>query len=321
MSIQTGESIRDNQPGIKKRLTTQGVFDQSFFWLTLIMAIAVAGVLAFVIFEIGMSALPAIQTFGLNFLITTTWDPVNNIYGALPQVYGTLVTSAIALLIAIPVGIGVAVFLNEDFIPSYIRTPILFAIELIVAIPSVVLGLWGIFVFIPFIRPFYQFLSDTLGWIPLFSGIPRGYSLLTLGIVLAIMVVPIIISITRDTLRSLPPELRQGAMAMGATRWETIMRVLIPAGLSGIIGSIMIALGRAMGETMVAAMLVGNANRITPSLLNPGATITSLIASQFGEAGRTQVAALLYTGLILMILSLIVNILAQVFIKKFQNVE
>ncbi len=321
MTIQTGESIRDNQPGIKKRFTTQGVFDQSFFWLTLIMAIAVVGVLAFVIFEIGISALPAIQIFGLNFLITTTWDPVNNIYGALPQVYGTLVTSAIALLIAIPVGIGVAVFLSEDFIPSYIRTPILFAIELIVAIPSVVLGLWGIFVFIPFIRPFYQFLSDTLGWIPIFSGIPRGYSLLTLGIVLAIMVVPIIISITRDTLRSLPPELRQGAMAMGATRWETILRVLIPAGLSGIVGSIMIALGRAMGETMVAAMLVGNANRITASLLNPGATITSLIASQFGEAGRTQVAALLYTGLILMILSLIVNILAQVFIKKFQNVE
>lgn len=235
--------------------------------------------------------------------------------------YGTLVTSAIALLIAIPVGIGVAVFLSEDFIPSYIRTPILFAIELIVAIPSVVLGLWGIFVFIPFIRPLYQFLSDTLGWIPIFSGIPRGYSLLTLGIVLAIMVVPIIISITRDTLQSLPPELRQGAMAMGATRWETILRVLIPAGLSGIIGSIMIALGRAMGETMVAAMLVGNANQITPSLLNPGVTITSLIASQFGEAGRTQVAALLYTGLILMILSLIVNILAQVIIKKFQNVE
>lgn len=145
--------------------------------------------------------------------------------------------------------------------------------------------------------------------------------MLTLGIVLAIMIVPLIISVSRGTLASLPPELRQGSMAMGATRWETIFRVLIPAGLSGIVGSVMLALGRAMGETMAAAMLVGNSNRITVSLLEPGATITSLIASQFGEAGRTQVSALLYAGLVLMVLTLIVNILAELIIKKFQNIE
>ncbi|WAL59606.1 phosphate ABC transporter permease subunit PstC [Thermocoleostomius sinensis] len=310
-----------NRHSIEKEITTERILDQGFVWLTLVMAIGVAAVLAFVIFEIAMSAWPAIQSFGLSFIVTTTWNPVTNVYGALPQIYGTLVTSAIALVIAVPVGIGVAVFLSEDFLPAYIREPIAFAIELIVAIPSVVLGLWGIFVFIPFLRPFYQFLSDTLGWIPLFAGIPRGYSLLTLGIVLSIMIAPLIISVSRGTLASLPPELRQGAMAMGATRWETIFRVLIPAGLSGIIGSIMLALGRAMGETMVAAMLVGNSNRITVSLLEPGATITSLIASQFGEAGRTQVSALLYAGLVLMILTLIVNILAELIIRKFQNIE
>lgn len=321
MSTQATEFSQFDRQGIEKRITAKRIFDIGFFWLTLLLALGVAGVLLYVIYEISMSALPAIQAFGLNFVVTTTWNPVTNVYGALPQIYGTLVSSAIALFIAVPIGVGVAVFLTEDFIPSYIRNPISFAIELIVAIPSVVLGLWGIFVFIPFIRPFYQFINATLGWVPLFSGVPRGYSLMTLGIVLAIMIVPIIISITRGTLLSLPPELRQGAMAMGATRWETILRVLIPAGLSGIIGSVMLALGRAMGETMVAAMLVGNANRITTSLFEPGATITSLIASQFGEAGRTQVAALLYSGLVLMILTLIVNIFAEMIVRKFQNVE
>ncbi|MBE9182232.1 phosphate ABC transporter permease subunit PstC [Oculatella sp. LEGE 06141] len=321
MSAGTEGATQSNRGSLEKRLSKQSLLDQGFFWLTLVMAIGIAAVLAFVIYEIGRSALPAIQTFGLGFLFSTTWDPVQNVYGALPQIYGTLVTSAIALFLAVPIGVGVAVFLTEDFVPGYIRTPISFAIELIVAIPSVVLGLWGIFVFIPFIRPFYQVLNSTLGWIPLFAGVPRGYSLLTLGIILAIMIVPIIISITRGTLLSLPPELRQGAMAMGATRWETIIRVLIPAGLSGIIGSVMLAFGRAMGETMVAAMLVGNSNRISISLMNPGATITSLIASQFGEAGRTQVAALLYSGLVLMVLTLLVNIFAEMIIKKFQNVE
>ena len=199
--------------------------------------------------------------------------------------------------------------------------PIAFAIELLAAIPSVVIGLWGIFVLIPFLRPFYGFLYTYLGWIPLFGSSPRGNSILTLGLVLAFMILPLITSISRGTLVSLPPHLRQGAMALGATRWETILRVLIPAGFSGIVGSVMLALGRAMGETMAAAMLVGNANRINISLLEPGSTIASLIASQFGEAGREQVSALLYAGLVLMILTLMVNILAEIIIQKFQNVE
>ncbi len=321
MSSVTGESYQPVRQSIEKRPTTARALDLGFWGLTLLLAVGIIAVLAWVILQVGGSALPAIQTFGLRFLVTTTWNPVTGVYGALPQVYGTLVTATIALLLAVPVGVGVAIFLTEDFIPSYIRTPISFAIELIVAIPSVVLGLWGIFVLIPFLNPFFRFLNSTLGWIPIFGGTPRGTNLLIVGIVLAVMISPVIISITRGTLLALPANLRQGSMALGATRWETILRVLVPAGLSGIISSIMLALGRALGETMVAAMLIGNANRINVSILEPGSTITSLIASQFGEAGRTQVSALLYSGLILMIMTLIVNVIAQLIIRRFQNVE
>ncbi|WP_460193998.1 phosphate ABC transporter permease subunit PstC [Thermosynechococcus sp. FA-CM-4201] len=320
-------SVSDNSPeapdvaAIEARKNLRYYLDQAFYYTTMIFALALAVVLAWIIVQIGITALPAISKFGLDFLTSTTWDPVQNIYGVLPQIYGTLVSAIIALVVAVPLGLGIAVFLSEDFLPIYISTPIAFAIELLAAIPSVVIGLWGIFVLIPFLRPFYAFLHQSLGWIPIFGTEPRGNSLLTLGLVLAFMILPLITSISRGTLVSLPPHLRQGAMALGATRWETILRVLIPAGFSGIVGSIMLALGRAMGETMAAAMLVGNANRISISILEPGSTIASLIASQFGEAGRDQVAALLYAGLILMILTLIVNILAEIIIKKFQNVE
>ncbi|MBE9189911.1 phosphate ABC transporter permease subunit PstC [Gloeocapsopsis crepidinum LEGE 06123] len=320
MSSLAEHSPRKGQ-SLEKQVDTVRVFDQSFYWLAVIGAIGIGGVLLWIAVQIGLSALPAIQSYGVDFLTTTTWDPVRNIYGVLPQIYGTLISAAIALVIAIPVGIGVAVFLSENFLPNAVRTPIALAIELIAAVPSVVIGLWGIYVLIPFLRPFYNFLYENFGWIPLFSTPPRGNSLLTLGLVLSVMILPTIIAISRGSLIALPRDLRQGALALGATRWETILRVLIPAAFSGIVGSIMLALGRAMGETMVAAMLVGNSNQITPSLLAPGATIASLIASQFGEAGREQVAALLYAGLILMILTLIVNILAEIIIQKFQNVE
>ncbi|WOD38490.1 phosphate ABC transporter permease subunit PstC [Nodosilinea sp. E11] len=307
---------------LEKRNSTARVLDVGFWGFTLLLAIGAGAVLLWIILQTTVSAWPAIRQFGLGFVIGTTWNPVTNIYGVLPMIYGTLVTAFIALLIAVPLGVGVAIFLTEGFAPVWITTPIAFAIELIVAIPSVVLGIWGIFVLIPFIRPFFRFLNDVLGWIPIFGGpAPRGNSLFLVGLVLSIMIVPIIISITRGTFEALPRELRNGSLALGATRWETIIRVLIPAGLSGIISSVMLAMGRALGETMVAAMLVGNANRIDISWLQPGSTITGLIASQFGEAGRVQVAALMYAGLVLMILALIVNILAEIIIRRFQNIE
>lgn len=307
---------------LEKRTSATRVIDVGFWGLTLLLAIAAGAVLLWIVLETALEAVPAIRQFGPGFLVSTTWNPVTNVYGVLPQIYGTLVTGFIALLIAIPLGIGVAIFLTEGFAPKWVTTPIAFAIELIVAIPSVVLGIWGIFVLIPVIRPVFIFLNSHFGWIPLFSGpVPSGNNLLLVGLVLSIMVVPIIISITRSTFEVLPRDLRNGSLALGATRWETIIRVLIPAGLSGIISSVMLGMGRAMGETMVAAMLVGNANRIHISWLQPGSTITGLIASQFGEAGRTQVAALMYAGLVLMILSLVVNILAELIIRRFQNIE
>lgn len=307
---------------LEKRLSTARVFDLGFWGLTLTLAIASGACLIWIIVQTAIAAWPAMRIFGIGFLFSADWNPVTGSYGALPQIYGTLVTTFIALLIAIPLGIGTAVFLTEDFVPSYIRAPIGFAIELIVAIPSVVLGLWGIFVLIPMIRPLFRFLNSNFGWIPFFGGgPPRGNNLLLVGLVLAIMISPIIISITRSTFEALPEELRKGSLALGATRWETILRVLIPAGLSGIISSVMLGMGRAMGETMVAAMLVGNANRINVSILQPGSTITGLIASQFGEAGRTQVSSLMYAGVILMILSLVVNIFAAMIVARFQNVE
>lgn len=320
-------TVADRSTGFKgrsleKRNSQAQVLDVGFRWLTLLLAIGAGVVLIWVILQTAIAAMPAIRQFGLGFLINTTWNPVTNIYGVLPQIYGTLVTAFIAIVIAVPLGVGIAIFLTEGFAPTWVTTPISFAIELIVAIPSVVLGIWGIFVLIPVLRPFFEFLNTYLGWIPIFSGgAPRGNNLLIVGLVLSIMIVPIIISITRGTFQALPPELRSGSLALGATRWETILRVLIPAGLSGIISSVMLALGRALGETMVAAMLVGNRNSIDMSWLQPGATITGLIASQFGEAGRIQVSALMYAGLVLMILALIVNIFAEMIIRRFQNIE
>ncbi|HIK54823.1 MAG TPA: phosphate ABC transporter permease subunit PstC [Synechococcales cyanobacterium M55_K2018_004] len=295
--------------------------DTGFFWLTAFFALAIAGILLWIVYELFTIAWPAIQKFGLEFLTSSRWNPVENIYGALPQIYGTIISSIIALLVAVPLGVGVAIFLSEDFLPSKVVTPIAFLIELLAAVPSVVYGLWGIFVFIPFITPFLDFIHTTLGWIPIFSTPPSSRAMIHAGLVLAIMISPIIISISRDTLASLPPQLRQGSLALGATRWETILQVLIPAGLSGIIGSIMLALGRALGETMAAAMLIGNANKISISWFDPASTIASLIANQFAEASGLQVSSLLYAGLVLMLLTLAVNVLAEIIVSRFQEVE
>ncbi|MGY4590842.1 phosphate transport system permease protein [Thermostichus sp. MS-CIW-40] len=307
---------------IEKKASPSRAVDVGFVRLTLALAGFAGIILIWVILQTTEAALPAIQQFGLGFLVTARWNPVENIYGVLPQIYGSLVTSLVALIFAIPLGIGTAIFLTEGFAPKWVTAPIGFAIELIVAIPSVVLGLWGIFVLIPAVRPIFRAINQTLGWIPFLSGpAPRGPSLLIVAMVLGIMISPIIISITRSTFESLPRSLKEGALALGATRWETILTVMIPAGLSGIVSSIMLALGRALGETMVAAMLSGNANRINISLMQPGSTITALIASQFGEAGRLQVSALMYAGVVLMVLTLLVNIVAEIIIRKFQNLE
>jgi phosphate transport system permease protein len=292
--------------------------DRGFIGLTLVFAVGIGLVLLAIATVIFLRSLSAIQAYGLGFLTTSAWNPVQGReqYGALPVIYGTLVSSALALFIAIPLGIGTAIFLSEDFIPLKARMPLIFMVELLAAIPSVVYGLWGIFVLIPLLKPVGVWLHANLGWIPLFGTTPAGPGMLPAGTVLAIMILPIITAISRDSLASLPPDLRQASLGLGATRWETIFRVLIPAAFSGIVGGIMLALGRAMGETMAVTMIIGNSNRLSVSLLDPANTISSLLANQFAEASGMQVSALMYAGLVLMLLTLVVNILAEYIVEQ-----
>lgn len=302
------------------RNSQEKVVDRGFIWLTRICAYGIALLLLFIALRVGMEAWPAISKFGWGFLTTQSWNPVTSTYGALPVIYGTLVTCAIALLLGVPIGVGTAIFLSENFIPVAVRTVLVFLIELLAAIPSVVYGLWGIFVLIPILRDFGVWLHGVAGWFPLFSTQPTGPGILPAGVVLAIMILPIITAISRDSLASLPPELRQASIGLGATRWETIFRVLVPAAFSGIIGAIILALGRAMGETMAVTMLIGNSNQVNISLFAPGNTVASLLASQFAEASGLQVSALMYAGLVLFFMTFVVNVIAELIViqvKKF----
>jgi phosphate transport system permease protein len=309
-----------NSPaGIQPRSSTEKTLDQAFVWLTRILALAVAGVLIYVAVVVGIRAMPAIAKYGLGFLFSSAWNPVNETYGALPMIYGTIVSAALALLFAIPLGVGTAVFLSENFLPLSVRTPLIFMVELLAAIPSVVYGLWGIFVLIPFLLPIGEWLHTNFGWLPIFSSPLRGPGMLPAAIILTIMILPIITAISRDSLGSLPPDLRQASLGLGATRWETLFRVLIPAAFSGIVGGIMLALGRAMGETMAVTMIIGNANQLNISLLAPANTIASLLANQFAEASGLQVAALMYAGLVLFLITLIVNVLAELIVRQVKK--
>jgi phosphate transport system permease protein len=294
-------STRSRKPGEKR-------FDGFFVGSTLAFAIGTGVLLLTIAIIILMQALPAIGTFGLPFLVASTWNPVQEAYGAWPMIYGTLVSSFVALLIAVPLGLGVAIFLSENFIPLKIRTALVFMVELLAAIPSVVYGLWGIFVLIPALKWFFGLFGIQF----------VGPSMLTASLILAIMILPIITAISRDSLASLPPDLRQASLGIGATRWGTIFRVLIPAAISGIVGGVMLALGRAMGETMAATMVIGNSNQVSLSLLEPGNTIASLLANQFAEAKGLQVSALMYAAFVLVIMTLLVNILAQLIVSQIR---
>ncbi|MBW4420942.1 MAG: phosphate ABC transporter permease subunit PstC [Myxacorys californica WJT36-NPBG1] len=307
-----------SSPMNRKRSAATRLIDDGFVWGTTAIAIAVGLLLAVIALQVGEDALPAIQKFGLGFLVSNRWSVIDGEFGALTQIYGTLVTSFIALLIAVPIGVGVAIFLSEDFLPPRIKQPIVFLVELLAAIPSVVYGLWGIFVLIPFLSPIGIWLNANLGWIPLFSTAPAGPGIYAAGLVLAIMILPIIAAISRDAMVAVPAELRQAAYGLGATRWETIFQILLPAGFSGIAGGVMLALGRAMGETMAVTMLIGNSNTIDSfSILSQGSTVSSLLANQFAEAGGLQVSALMYAALVLFGLTLVVNVLAEIVVRRF----
>ncbi|MGP1385272.1 MAG: phosphate ABC transporter permease subunit PstC [Thainema sp.] len=308
--------VQRSQTAIPPRSDQSVWIDRGFILATRLFAIAIAGILVLIGVQTAIDAWPAIQEYGVRFLYTSDWDPVNSEYGALPMIYGTLMSSLIALLFAVPLGVGTAIFLSEDFIPPKVRAPLVFMVELLAAIPSIVYGLWGIYVLIPFLDPIGAWLHDNFGWFFLFQTPYIGPGLFPAGIILVIMILPIVTAISRDSLASLPPNLRQASLGLGATRWTTIFRVLIPAAFSGIVGGTMLALGRALGETMAVTLLVGNSNNLNFSILAPGNTIASLLANQFAEASGLQVAALMYAALVLFLMTLIVNVLAELIIRK-----
>lgn len=298
--------------------------DQGFTWLTYLFAAFTVGVLFWMSWVIFRQAQPAISKFGLSFLFNQQWDTGNLVFGALPYIYGTLVSSAIAIIFAVPVGLAVALVTSEDFLPTSARRTIAFIVELIAAIPSVIIGLWGIFIFIPFLSPIQKWLGANLNWLPLFkTQDPAGFNMLTAGIILAIMILPTMAAISREVLLVVPKELRSGSMALGSTRWETIFRVILPTAFSGILGAAMLALGRALGETMAVTMVIGNSAQISASLLDPAYTIPSVLANEFAEAqDPLHIGALTYLGLVLFALTLGVNIgavaIVQYIAKKNQ---
>ncbi|MEH2145689.1 phosphate ABC transporter permease subunit PstC [Nostoc sp.] len=303
----------------KNRSDVEKSLDRGFIWLTKIFAFGVAATLLWIGLQVAIASWTAIQKFGASFLANTTWNPVNDSYGVLPQIYGTLLSSFIGLLIAVPIGVGTAIVLSEDFLPAKVKLVLVFAVELLAAIPSVVYGVWGIFVLVPILTNLGKWLNSYFGWIPFFSTSPTGPGMLPAGVILAIMTLPIITALSRDALISIPASLRQAAVGLGATRWETILQILVPAAFSGIVSAVMLALGRAMGETMAVTMLIGNSNNISISLLAPGNTISSLLANQFSEASGLQVSALMYAALVLFFLTLVVNIMAEFIVLRVKR--
>lgn len=299
------------------RLQGAATGDRIFRILLTAAALAIPVLLGFLVFELWSGSRPAIAKFGTDFLTTSTWDPVADQFGALPLIFGTLVSSLIALVIAVPLSIGVAIFLTE-FAPGPIRRPIGFIVELLAAIPSVVYGLWGIFFLIPLLRTtLFPFLRDTLGFIPLFQGTIYGNSMLAAGIILAIMIMPYIMSVTREVLATVPGSQREAALALGATRWEAAWTAVVPYARSGIVGAIILGLGRALGETMAVTMLIGNRHEIAASLFAPGYTMAAAIANEFTEASTDMhFAALAYVALVLFGVTVVVNALARLLIWK-----
>ena len=281
-----------------------------FFGLSIIILTIALGL------ELVFNSQLAWSKFGLSFVWSTEWDPVKEIFGALPFIYGTMVSSILALAIAVPLGVGSAIFLAE-MAPKNISDFFSFLIEILAAIPSVVLGIMGIFILVPLVRFIEPFLNNYLGFIPLFRGAPYGVGMLTAGIILAIMILPYITSISREVLMSVPRPLKEGMLALGATQWETINKISLPYASSGIIGSVFLAFGRAVGETMAVTMVIGNNPKISLSLLDPSYTMASVIANELAEAtSDIYVHALIAIGLTLFVITLVINALARLMIHK-----
>src|SRR5436190_2687545 len=294
-----------------------GVGDKVFRWLTLAMALAVVVLVFLVGWQLARGSSLAVQKFGFRFLTTSTWDPVAEQFGALPFIYGTLVSSLIALVIAVPLSIATAAYLTE-LAPVWIRQPLVSLIEMLAAIPSVILGLWGIFVKVPWLRDYpFPWLKRFFGWTPFFTGPIYGPSMLAGGLIIAIMILPIITSVSREILRSVPDLQREAAYALGATRWEATRIAVLSYAKNGLFGASILGLGRALGETMAVTMVIGNTPQIAASLFKPGYTLASVLANEFTEATTDMyLQALFEIGLVLFGITIVANLLAQVLLRS-----
>ena len=313
----TASTEAASRPAAAASLERADYGDLIFKGVLTVAAIAVPVLLAFLVYELWSGAALAIERYGFGFVTSSTWDPVAEEFGALPLIFGTLASSMLALLIAVPLSLGVAIYLTE-FAPKSVRQPVAFLIGLLAAIPSVVYGLWGIFVLIPLLRTtVFPFLRDWLGFMPLFQGPIYGPSMLAAGIILAIMVMPYIMSVGREVLLAVPNTQREAALALGATRWEAVTTAVLPYARSGIVGAIILGLGRALGETMAVTMLIGNRHEIAASLFAPGYTMAAAIANEFSEAvGNLHLSALAYVAFLLFLVTVIVNAGARLLIWR-----
>jgi phosphate transport system permease protein len=288
--------------------------DKAFRGTTWFCTLAIILLLFYILFQIGKEALPAMGKYGLSFLYSQTWDANKAQFGILPQIWGTLYSSFLALLIGGIFGVTVAIFLTQDFLPATLQAVFKNIIELLAAIPSVVYGLWGIFVLIPLIRPFCEWLFSHFSWLPFFSTTLAGPGMLPAALVLAIMILPTVAAVSQDALLAIPYKVKEAAYGMGTTRWEAVFKVMLPTASHGIFGALVLGLGRALGETMALAMLVGNSNQITLSLFSPANTLAALLALNFPEAGKSETQALMYAAIVLLVITLIVNVVGQAII-------
>jgi phosphate transport system permease protein len=317
---------------------TQLLVDRVFRTSCLAFACLTIALVTFIVLRIAFSAVPAVQRYGLGFVTGRVWDPSTERYGILAEIWGTVFTSVLAVIVGTAFGLAAAIFLSEGYLgqatfaalrrfglhlhplwgklPDQLERLLKNLIELLAAIPSVVYGLWGLFVVIPLIRPMCNWLHLKFGWIPFFSTDLSGPGVLPAVIVLSIMILPTITAISRDALVSVPPKLRMAAYGLGATRWEAILAVIVPTALRGIFGGVVLALGRALGETMALAMLVGNSNQISVSLFSPANTLAALLANNFPEAGAKQVSVLMYAALVLLGITLVVNVVGALIIER-----
>ena len=324
VALRTQDIAAEQAPSRSKVLARLRRGDLIFRGVTRLAAIGVLLLLGGVIVALIAGSIPALQTFGLEFFVSQSWNPVTEKFGALAPIYGTVVTSFIAMLIAVPIGLLIAFFLTE-MCPLWLRRPIGIAIELLAGIPSIIYGIWGLFIFAPFLQDTLQpFLISTLGNVPgiapLFAGPPYGIGVLTAGLILAIMVLPFITSISRDVFDAVPPVLKEAAYGLGCTTWEVVRYVVLPYARVGVIGGVMLGLGRALGETMAVTFVIGNAHKIQASILAPGTTISATIANEFTEAvGDLYTSSLIALGLILFIITFFVLAAARYLLMRIER--